>query len=339
MISVIIPVYNDEANLSECLKSICNCDYNKQYEVIVYDDFSIDSSARIAESFGFKVIRSEINNGPGIGRNIAVKHAKGDILAFTDSDCVVPKNWLTIIEGIFSDPNIQAAAGKYSVSLNPQFVSKYRMYESSFHIYREKAFVNTSSSNNLLCRKEAFLKSGGFGERRIAEDLVFGYNLYKIGVNILLVPDLTVSHFCKTTLKEYIKQQYAWLKNILDVHMKYPETLNFKWPANRGPLIYQLMIQIMMLPICLLIFVWPLSFALLLIVAFIALFIMNYKYLVYVYKGENNSVKSLLITYSITLLRNYAWILGALAGIGCLRNAIILLKYLFVTRILRHKSS
>lgn len=332
MISVIIPVYNDEANLSECLKSIRNCDYNKPYEVIVYDDFSKDNSAGIAESYGFKVVRSKTNHGPGIGRNLAVKHAAGDIFAFTDSDCVVPRNWLAIIDNIFTDPKVQAAAGKYSVSLNPQFISKYRMYESSFHIFRDKAYVNTSSSNNLLCRKEAFFKSGGFGDRRIAEDLVFGYNLYKMGVNILLVPDLTVSHFCKMTLKEYIKQQHAWLKNILDVHIKYPETLSFKWPAKRGPLIYQLLIQILIIPVCLLMFIYPLYASILLIAALIALFLMNGKYLVYVYKGEKYSFKSLLMAYSITLLRNYAWILGAWAGVGGIKNAIFLFRYVFVKK-------
>ena len=320
---MIIPVFNDEKNLAACLGSIFACDYGKPFEVVIYDDCSTDGSAKVAEGFGCRVVKSDVNRGPGVGRNLAAKEAKGDVFAFTDSDCVVPKDYLSVIDDIFSDPKILAAAGKYSVSLNPQFVSKYRMYESSFHIFRERVFVNHSSSNNLLCCKDTFFKSGGFGDRRIAEDMVFGGNLYKIGVDILLVPELTVSHFCKTKISEYLKQQYTWLKNILEVNIKHPETLKFKWPTKRGPLIYQLAVQMIMLPCFFLLPFKPVPSVIALAAGVILLCLMNLKFLLYVLKGEKYSPAAFIKTFLITFMRNYAWIAGAIAGVGSIKNGII----------------
>ncbi|OGS22578.1 MAG: hypothetical protein A2252_03095 [Elusimicrobia bacterium RIFOXYA2_FULL_39_19] len=320
MISVIIPVYNDELNLKACLKSIFACTYTGNFEVVVYDDCSTDNSIIVAESYGCIIVRSEVNKGPGVGRNMAVKYTNGDILAFTDSDCVVPENWLSLIDEIFKDKSVDAAAGKYSVSLNPQFISKYRMYESSFHIFREKSFVNHSSSNNLMCRKETFFKSGGFGDRRIAEDLVFGHNLFQIGVDILLVPELTVSHFCKTKVRDYLKQQFSWLQNIMDVHLKYPATLDFKWPTKRGPLIFQLFTQISILFFIVLTFFKPVISILLILLSLVALFFMNLSFLKYVYSGEKHSISAVLKTYLITFARNYLWIAGAFKGLGNIKN-------------------
>lgn len=331
MISIIIPTYNDAKNLALCLKSIRECDYNGRYEIIVFNDCSTDDTEKIAESYGCKVINSKTNVGPGIGRNTAAKEAAGDILAFTDSDCVVHSDWLKLIDEIFRDLQIFAVNGKYSESMTPQFIAKFRMYESSFHVYQEKRFVNHASSNNIACRKEIFLKSGGFGNRYIAEDMVFGYNLSKIGVSILLVPELKVLHHCKTTIKDYLKQQYIWLKNTVDVHINYPETIYSKWPIKRGLLIYQLIVQILLIPVIFMSFFYP-FLLLLFLLGLISLFVMNYPFLIYVMKKESNSFFALAKAFYIIILRNYTWILGTISGVKNFKNFFILSSYLLSSK-------
>lgn len=326
MISVIIPAYNDAKNLASCLKSIRECDYNGKYEIIVFNDASTDDTEKVAKAYGCKIITSKTNVGPGRGRNIAAKKASGDVLAFTDSDCAVCRDWLKLVDKTFQDPQILAAAGKYSKSITPHFIAKFRMYESSFHIHQEKTFVNSSNSSNLMCRKETFFKSGGFGNRYVAEDLVFGYNLYKIGVDILLVPESKVLHYCKIKIKDYLKQQRSWLKNIIEVHIDYPETIYFKWPTKRGPLIHQLIIQILFIPVIFLSFFYP-SFLWLLLLGLVSLFVMNYPFLIYVARQENNYFSTLIKTFCIIVLRNYAWILGAISGVKKIKNIFVLLKH------------
>lgn len=331
MISVIIPTYNDAKNLGLCLKSIRGCDYKGEYEIIVFNDGSTDDTEEVAKSYGCKIVNSEKNIGPGMGRNLAAREARGEILAFTDSDCVVYPDWLKLIEEIFQDRKIFAAAGKYSDSLTPQFIAKFRMYESTFYTHQEKTFLNTSSSNNLMCRKEIFYKCGGFGDRYVAEDAVFGYNLYKAGAAILLVPELKVAHHCKTTIIGYLKQQYSWVKNLVDVYINYPGSINLKWPTRRKSLISQLMIQALFAPVIFISFYYPL-FLLALLFGLACLFLLNYPFFLYVAKGENNYFSALIKTFYIIILRNYVWMLGAASGVKKIKNIFILFNDLALSR-------
>src|SRR3989338_7677744 len=93
MISVIIPVYNAARTLFNCLDSIFNLDYT-DFEVIIVNDCSTDNSLDIAKQYNVKIINHEKNFGPGVARNNGAKIANGSILAFTDSDCEVPRDWL-----------------------------------------------------------------------------------------------------------------------------------------------------------------------------------------------------------------------------------------------------
>ena len=93
-VSVIIPIYNAEKYIEQCLKSLLNQTL-KNFEVIVIDDCSTDNSAKIVEKFmdlqdwqeRFSFAQISPNTGrPGIPRNIAIKHAKGKYIYFLDSD-------------------------------------------------------------------------------------------------------------------------------------------------------------------------------------------------------------------------------------------------------------
>jgi len=95
MISVIIPVYNAEKLIADCLIALLNqnIDFSK-YEIIVVDDGSSDNTAKIVEIFKDVQLIIQKNRGPAAARNEGVRHAKGDIVVFTDSDCIPNKNWI-----------------------------------------------------------------------------------------------------------------------------------------------------------------------------------------------------------------------------------------------------
>lgn len=97
MISIIVPVYNSELYLAECLESIKNQTY-KDFEVVLYNDGSTDNSKNICERFlhedsRFKYYEQE-NQGPGTTRNNALKKASGDYICFVDSDDIVSEYYL-----------------------------------------------------------------------------------------------------------------------------------------------------------------------------------------------------------------------------------------------------
>jgi CDP-glycerol glycerophosphotransferase len=94
-ISVVVPVYNVERYLAECLRSL-RAQTVRDFEVVMVDDGSTDGSAAIAEDFAerdprFRLVTQE-NHGLGYARNTGVAHAGGELLAFADSDDVVPSD-------------------------------------------------------------------------------------------------------------------------------------------------------------------------------------------------------------------------------------------------------
>ncbi len=93
LVSVIIPAYNEENVISECLSSITKQIY-KPLEIIVVDDGSTDRTLKIAKEFKVKIL-TQNHKGPGVARNLAAAHAKGEILVFVDSDMTFEKDFIT----------------------------------------------------------------------------------------------------------------------------------------------------------------------------------------------------------------------------------------------------
>jgi glycosyltransferase involved in cell wall biosynthesis len=112
LVSIVVPVYNAQPFLRETLDSVFALDY-EPFEVIVVDDGSTDGSAAIAESYsGVRCIRQE-NRGPGTARNVGVEAARGEFVAFVDSDDVVLPHKLSAQVGYLLDhPDVTATLGR-----------------------------------------------------------------------------------------------------------------------------------------------------------------------------------------------------------------------------------
>jgi len=96
-VSIIIPVYNGEKTLRQCLNSVLNQTY-ENYEVIVVDNNSTDKTKDIIKEFQDKSRKMkylfEPQRGRGAARNTGERTAKGNIVLMTDSDCIVPNDWI-----------------------------------------------------------------------------------------------------------------------------------------------------------------------------------------------------------------------------------------------------
>ena len=117
LVSVIIPVYNGEKTISRCLDSALRQTYSNS-EVIVVDNNSADNTKKIIEGFQKKYKNLfyfyEPIKSVGRARNLGIKNSKGEILCFTDSDCVLPLNWIeNLTKPIISgEEEIVAGSGK-----------------------------------------------------------------------------------------------------------------------------------------------------------------------------------------------------------------------------------
>ena len=90
-VSVIVPVYNARQDLDLCLNALLSSSY-QHLEILVVDDASTEDPAPIAREKGIPVFRLGVQSGPAAARNLGVRHAKGEILVFVDSDVVVKAN-------------------------------------------------------------------------------------------------------------------------------------------------------------------------------------------------------------------------------------------------------
>jgi glycosyltransferase involved in cell wall biosynthesis len=113
-ITVIAATYNRKELLEKLINSLLNQNY-KDYEVIIVDDGSTDGTDKFLENIKDKKLTffKQKNLYPAVARNTGIKHAKGNIIAFTDDDCIADKNWLKEIENCFEEnKDILAVEGK-----------------------------------------------------------------------------------------------------------------------------------------------------------------------------------------------------------------------------------
>ncbi len=111
MISIVIPSFNEEENIASCLISLSNQTVSRSsYEIIVVDGGSKDRTREIANEYADLVFIQESERVGG-ARNDGIRRAKGDIVATTDADTILPPDWIERVIGLFSDPDVVQVYG------------------------------------------------------------------------------------------------------------------------------------------------------------------------------------------------------------------------------------
>jgi len=182
-ISVVIPALDEEKFIEKCLFSILNQDF-KDFELIVVNNNSTDNTAKIAKKFGARVI-FEKNQGVGFARQRGFSEARGEIIATTDADVILPKNWLKVIfERFEKDKDLVGFGGLCNLYSGP-FLVKIAARFFLLPIWLiDRIFTGgwTLMGANMAVRKSAFFKIGGFRiDFKMNEDTDLSQRLSKIG--------------------------------------------------------------------------------------------------------------------------------------------------------------
>ncbi|MEA1958777.1 MAG: sugar transferase [Chloroflexota bacterium] len=212
MISVIVPAYNAEETLNECLaaleyQTVSRCDY----EVIVVDDGSSDRTAEIARSCGVRLIQQR-NAGPATARNRGAREACGDLLLFTDADCAPAPDWIERMMEPFLDPEVVGAKGTYrtrQTGLMARFVQL--EYEGKYVRMAGQDRIDFVDTYSAAYRRDIFLTNGGFDSSfptASVEDQEFSFRLARKGYRMVFVPDAVVYHYHDATLWEYWRRKF-----------------------------------------------------------------------------------------------------------------------------------
>ncbi len=240
-ISVVVPVYNNPADLRECLSALL-AESCSQSEIIVVDDASTDGTVAVAQALGAQVFRLSKNSGPAAARNHGAEHARGSILFFVDADVVVAGGVIDRVAKFFDEhPEVAAVFGSYDDSPRATgIVSRYRNLLHHFVHQNSNPEAATFWAGCGAVRRRVFRAVNGFDERRYPkssiEDIELGYRLRQAGYRIVLDKGLQGKHLKRWTFRTVVStdvrnRAVPWTRLILE-RKTAPKDLNLK-PTQR----------------------------------------------------------------------------------------------------------
>lgn len=212
-VSVVVCSYNGAKTLDRCLESLKHVDY-PDYEVVLVDDGSKDNTQEIVAKHPWIVNVLQENKGLSFARNVGARTAKGDVIVYTDSDCMADPDWLyylvgTLLSGDYAGvggPNISPPAENWvqaCVSAAPGGPS---------HVLLTDVVAEHIPGCNMAFHRWAFEQVGGFDPeyRKAGDDVDFCWRLQSLGGVIAFSPAAIVWHYRRFSLSAFKKQQEGY---------------------------------------------------------------------------------------------------------------------------------
>ena len=205
-VSIIVPVYNDISRIGGCIDNLMALSYPPtDFEVIIVDNGSTDGtydllSSRLKKEAlpAVRLIKCPIP-GSYAARNEGLKFARGQFIAFTDSDCLVSENWLTnLIEAWYAQSGEVIIAGKVEFFSDRDKLTEQSSldFENIFSMKQdENAKKGKCITANLFCSKELLDKFTGFDERlKSGGDVEFSQRVVRAGGRVVYCENAEVLH-------------------------------------------------------------------------------------------------------------------------------------------------
>lgn len=252
-VSVVIPVLNGEDTIAQCLNSIRMNTTKYNYEIIVIDAGSTDHTVEMARYYTDKVIQGKPCT---INRNEGIRNATGEIICFTDSDCVVPENWIdSLVDGLRKlngkNPKVSGVGGpNIPVLDNPShwemaITHAMRSPLISFKarntaVYKGYREVTHNPPMNSACLKSVLDEVGGFIEKPgYPEDLDLDARIISHGYKLYYLPEVMVQHRHKHNVEAFMRQMYDFGMKRCRVNRQHHHISRF---YHYGPLFLCLML-------------------------------------------------------------------------------------------------
>lgn len=248
MYSVIIPTHNRSESLLKTLYSVTDQTLpSDKYEILIIDDGSMDDTGQVVARYEQQVSKPKIryfkieHSGSAAAKNFGIKQARGDIIFFTDDDCIVPENWMeTLVGGYKKYPDVVGAGGWYVPPKDEK-----RFFQKTAHLIntlfyssygnREKIIntlpVSVASIPNVSYKKSVLERADGFDEKISSLGSVeLKYRLVAgSGKKILYVPS-TVIHCCPLDFFAYMRRFFN--------QGRCKQYCNVKYFGGKPPLIF-----------------------------------------------------------------------------------------------------
>jgi glycosyltransferase involved in cell wall biosynthesis len=211
-VSVIIPVFNDLKRLQICLRVLENQTYPQNYyEAIAVDNGSDDSLESVVKQFQQARLVYESCPGSYAARNLGIFVAKGNVLAFTDADCIPARDWIeTGVKRLLSTPNCGLVAGKIEIFF------KNRDRPTPIELYDDVTFLNQKQyieeenygvTANLFTYKSVFDQVGLFNAQlKSGGDKQWGQKVFAQGYSLVYADETCVAHPARYSFKQMYRK-------------------------------------------------------------------------------------------------------------------------------------
>lgn len=238
-ISVVIPVYNEEELIADCLSAIVN-NTVKPYEILVADGRSTDRTVEIAKSFpGVTVIDNPDRNAAG-GRNQGIAHATGDIIAFTDGDCIVDEHWVEAIQNAFETYDVDGIGGKVIPAAGRNEIEEYwgilawktlMTFDDEEYVVTKRSMNDSFVTANCAYKMDLIKKLDGFNMwfANNAEDVDFAWRALASGAKLRYVPAAKIIAYGVTTVKGVRKKSFRNGISSSKLQKVYGGKVNYDW--------------------------------------------------------------------------------------------------------------
>jgi hypothetical protein len=240
-ISVIVCTYNGAATLHACLTSLQSLSY-PNYEVLVIDDGSSAGVSMIAQDFpSVRYIRQD-HAGLSVARNRGAAEAGGEILAYTDDDCIADEDWLSFLAAGFDDPQWVACGGPNipPPARNPTEFVVACAPGAPAHVLITDIEAEHLPGCNLAIRKSALDAIGGFDPiyQAAGDDVDICWRLRDVGGRLRFIPGAMVWHHRRYTVEAYLRQQSGYGDAEALLMKKHPQRFGWLGGARWSGAIY-----------------------------------------------------------------------------------------------------
>lgn len=233
-VSIVIPVLNGEETIGECLTALQRIDYPEaRREIVVVDNASTDRTAELVHQFPVRCVREE-TRGPSQARNRGILESRGEIVAFTDADCIVTRGWLKALVLPFREPDVGGVAGEILPYPPRTGAERYaaRIRHLSPYRYLNRPTFPFAVTANLAFRGEVFDRVGllDTDSPRGGESTDFCTRFFRVtGQRLDLAPRAVVFHKHRSSAREFVRQQFGYGRGHAYLYDKYRADIPWGW--------------------------------------------------------------------------------------------------------------
>lgn len=212
-ISIIVPAFNAERTLAACLESLVSQRYPKsQYEILVVDNNSRDRTASIIRSYGAMYLSETTQQSSYAARNAGLRHATGEIIAFTDADCVADADWLANAVGCFGDAGVGGVAGKIGNVSPVTTVQEYLQDALAQEGALGHPYLPYAQTANVLYRHEVLKRVGAFEAGWTSGgDADIAWRMQRsTAYRLVYCESAIVTHQHRCTRAGHLRQRWIW---------------------------------------------------------------------------------------------------------------------------------